>query len=426
MTAREAAFLSLQKFERDGKYLNIELSASIEKFKLRGAEKALYTALLYGVIERRLTLEYLLEKYSSRPVAEIDRDVKTAVLLGLYQLRFMDKIPPSAAVNESVALLRRFYAKKNSEGFANAVLRAAASDGKSPVFPKGNTARRLSVQYSVAPWICEKFIADLGFDTAEKILAASFSHPKLTLAANTLKISRDELADKLAASGIKCEKTAFSPRGVRLLENIPYDALPADEGLFFVEDEASQLCGEALGALPGDTVLDACACPGGKSFYSAVRMENHGRIVACDLHKSKLSLVSSGADRLGISIIETREQNSAEFCPELPPFDKVLCDVPCSGLGVLAKKPEIRYKSESDVARLPSVQYSILDNCSKYVRSGGTLVYSTCTVTKDENESVTEKFASLHPDFTLVSSRRLLPGDCGDGFYIAKFVKRDT
>lgn len=425
MTAREAAFLSLQKFERDGKYLNIELTASIDKFKLRGAEKALYTALLYGVIERRLTLEYLIEKYSSRPIAEIDRDVKTAIMLGLYQLRFMDKIPPSAAVNESVALLRRFYAKKNSEGFANAVLRAAASDGKTILFPKGDTSRRLSVQYSVSPWIAEKFIADFGFADAEKILSASLSHPRLTLAVNTLRMTRDELISRLSSDGIKCEKTSFSPRGVRLLENVPYDALSSEEGLFFVEDEASQLCGEALGALPGDTVLDACACPGGKSFYSAVRMENRGRIVACDLHKSKLSLVSSGAERLGISIIETREQNSAVFCPELASFDKVLCDVPCSGLGVIAKKPEIRYKSADDVARLPSVQYSILDNCSNYVRPGGVLVYSTCTVTKDENESVTEKFASLHNDFTLESSRRLLPGDCGDGFYIAKFVKRD-
>lgn len=434
MTAREAAFLSLQKLWRDGKYSNIELNASIEKFHLQGAEKSLYTALLYGVIERKITLDYILEKFSSRPLDEIDRDVKTAIHLGLYQLCFMDKIPPSAAVNESVALLRRFYAKKNSEGFANAVLRAAAKCGKHIDYPDKNSdfINYLSVRYSVPTWLCEKLSSDFSPEKAETAFSASLEKQKLTLTTNTLKISREALIKSLQNAGIPCEKTRFSPRGISLSENTPYENLRPFEEFFFVQDEASQLCAEALGAEEGDFLLDACACPGGKSFYSAIRMNNRGKILSCDLHENKLSLVSSGAERLGIEIIETRAQNSAKEESDGETFDKVLCDVPCSGFGVIAKKPEIRYKSQEEISRLPELQYSILHTSAKKVKSGGVLVYSTCTVLRGENDANVEKFLSECPDFSpepfsvgeLKTDGRitLLPGEYGtDGFFIAKF-----
>lgn len=434
MTAREAAFLSLQRLWRDGKYSNLELSASIEKYKLTGVEKSLYTALLYGVIERKLTLDHLLGKYSSRPTEEIDKDVKTAIYLGLYQLYFTDKIPPSAAVNESVALLRRFWAKKNSEGFANAILRAAAKDAKNIDYPDKtkDPEKYLSVKYSVPAWLCREFIAEFSFDEAEAALEYSLSHPKATLAVNTLRITRDELMQKLIAEGIPCEKTKYSEKGIVLLENTPYEKLSAYDDLFFVQDEASQICCEALGAEAGESILDACACPGGKSFFSAIRMENRGQVLSCDLHESKLSLVSSGAERLGISIIGTRTQNSSLPFGEGEEFDRVLCDVPCSGFGVIAKKPELRYKTQEDIAPLPPLQYKILSSCARHVKTGGTLVYSTCTVLSAENSRVTEKFLEEHADFSLEpfsvgeiksdGSLTLLPGKYGtDGFFTAKF-----
>lgn len=438
MTAREAAFLSLQKFERDGKYSNIELSASIEKYGLAGVEKAFYTALLYGVIERKLTLDYILSFFSDRKTGDIDRDVKTAIYLGLYQLFFMDKVPESAAVNESVSLLTRFYAKNNSEGFANAVLRAAVRERDKVVYPDKNTdfIKYLSVVYSVPEWICEKWTEELGAEKTESALAQMLSHPKLTLCVNTLAITRDAFIKKLADADIPCEPTKLSPRGVRMTENVPYDRLSAFDGLFYVQDEASQICGEALGMNPGETLLDACACPGGKSFYSALRAENDGGIIACDLHKNKLSLVLSGAKKLGINIISVKEQNSSKYCEEFPLFDRVLCDVPCSGLGVMAKKPEIRYKSESETEKLPALQLSVLNNCAGYVKDGGTLVYSTCTLSRAENEDMAKQFLSENKDFslqpfsvgTLVSDGicRILPQDYGtDGFFIAKFIKRN-
>ncbi|MBQ9510360.1 MAG: 16S rRNA (cytosine(967)-C(5))-methyltransferase RsmB [Clostridia bacterium] len=433
MTARQAAFLSLLKLEKGGKYSNIELNASIEKFGLSGVEKSFYTALLYGVIERKITLDYLLSLFSSRPTESIDRDVKTAIYLGLYQLFFMDKVPPSAAVNESVSLLTRFYAKKNSENFANAVLRAAAKAGKTIEYPFKNSdfIKYLSIKYSVSEWICKKFADELGEQKAEETLAAMCVHPHITIAANTIKTTRDELIKKLTENGIPCRKTTRSPHGIILEENTPYEKIEKFDELFFVQDEASQLCCEALGAEAGDAVLDACACPGGKSFLSAAKMNNRGKIIACDLHKSKLSLISSGASRLGIDIIETIEQNSAVFREDFPLFDKVLCDVPCSGLGVMAKKPEIRYKSQDDVKRLPRLQYEILSNCAKYVKPGGVLVYSTCTLSNDENTSNTARFLLEHSDFipAEISGGKheitFFPQDfSSDGFYIAKFLKR--
>lgn len=435
MTARQAAFLSLQKFEKDGKYSNIELSASIEKYGLTGVEKAFYTALLYGVIERRLTLDRLISLFSDRDPENIDRDVRTALYIGLYQLYFMDKIPDSAAVNESVSLLTRFTAKKNSEAFANAVLRRAAREKGRNYLPdrSSDEIKYLSIKYSVPEWICGKWTEDLGEEKAEKCLAATLSHPFMTVTVNTLRVSREEFIKMLEDEGIHSEPTKYSPRGVRMTENVPYEKLLRFEDFFFVQDEASQICCEALGMEKGESLLDACACPGGKSFYSAIRAGNEGKIVSRDLHKNKLSLIKKGAERLGIDIIETAVHNASVPCAD-EKFDRVLCDVPCSGLGVMAKKPEIRYKSEEETLRLPELGYSILSACSESVKDGGTLVYSTCTVSKDENEKVIERFLSEHTDFApegfsvggIASDGVcvLLPCDYGtDGFFIAKMRK---
>ena len=435
MNARESAFLSLQKHENSGSYSNIELSHAIERAHLEGAEKSLYTALFYGVIERKLTLDYYISLLSDRK--DIDLNVRVILRLGLYQLLYMTKIPESAAVNESVKLARRFYARKNSENFINAVLRNFIRKKKTLRLPdeKKEPVRRLSVEYSVPEWICRLWLNAYGWERAVAILKTVNNHPSLTLTVNTLKTSPAALCEALNLAGIKAEISSVSRYSILTDGAVPISALENFEGQYFVQDEASALCVAAMGAKPGDLVLDACACPGGKSFGMAMSMNNEGCIRSLDLHKNKLSLIETGAEKLGISIIETGVQNASVHNPEMPVFDKILCDVPCSGLGVIAKKPDIRYKSEEDIVRLPVLQAKILETNAAYLKTGGTLVYSTCTLNPAENREIVERFLANHPEFSpcpftagaVVSDGMLefLPYEYGtDGFFIAKLCKR--
>ena len=435
MNARESAFLSLQKHENSGAYSNIELAYAIERGGLEGAEKALYTALFYGVIERKLTLDYYISLLSDRK--DIDPNVRIILRLGLYQLLYMTKIPESAAVNESVKLARRFYARKNSENFINAVLRSFLRRRKTLRLPdeKKEPVRRLSVEYSVPEWICRLWIESYGKEKAVRILQTVNNRPSLTLTVNTLKTSPVEFCEALNLEGIKAELSPVSRYSVLLDGAVPISALAPFEGRFFVQDEASALCVAAMGAKAGDRVLDACACPGGKSFGMAMSMNNEGSIRSLDLHKNKLSLIETGAEKLGITIIETGVQNASAHNPEMPVFDKILCDVPCSGLGVIAKKPDIRYKSEEDIVRLPVLQAKILETNASYLKVGGTLVYSTCTINPSENRKIVEGFLATHPEFSLCpftagaivcdGMLEILPYEYNtDGFFIAKLCKR--
>jgi 16S rRNA (cytosine967-C5)-methyltransferase len=243
------------------------------------------------------------------------------------------------------------------------------------------------------------------------------------------------LSEALNLAGIKAEISSLSKYSILLDGAIPVSRLEPFEGEFFVQDEASALCVAAMDAKPGETILDACACPGGKSFGMAMSMKNEGSIRSLDLHKNKLSLIETGAEKLGISIIETGVQNASVHNPEMPLFDKILCDVPCSGLGVIAKKPDIRYKSEEDITRLPLLQAKILETNAAYLKEGGTLVYSTCTLNPAENREIVENFLKNHPEFSLCPFRagiavcdgmlEILPYEYGtDGFFISKLYKK--
>ena len=435
MNARESAFLSLLKYENSGVYSNIELSYAIERNHLEGAEKALFTALFYGVIERKLTLDYYIEKLSERAEG-IDLNVRVILRLGLYQLLYMDKIPQSAAVNESVKLAGRFYAKKNSDKFINAVLRNFLRKKDTLTLPDAEKEPyyALSVRYSVPEWICRLWAKSYGMAETEKMLSSLNSNPPMTLTVNTLRNTPEELLADLTAAGIKARISRISPMSICLFGAVPLDKLTEFEGRYFIQDEASALFTAAMGAKEGELVLDACACPGGKSFGMALSMKNTGEIRAFDLHANKLSLIEKGAETLGITIIRTGVQNASVNNPEMPLFDKILCDVPCSGLGVLAKKPDIRYKSEEDVVRLPALQAKILETNSAYLKNGGTLVYSTCTLNPAENKNIVTAFLAAHPEFSLcpfeaggVTSDgilEILPHTYGtDGFFIAKLIK---
>ncbi len=410
------ALESLIALERDGRYSNLEINAALAASSLEGADRGLYTRLVYGVTERRITLDYIIGKYSRIPAEGLDPDVRCALRMGIYQLVWMDRIPEHAAVGESAGLVA-----KRSTGFVNAILRSFLRDGKKFELPDKNAdlMEYLSVAYSVPRDLCELLYKSAG-DEIEPLLEAMNREPQISLRVNRLKLSVEEAAEKTDGT-----VSAVAPDIVKVPSLDDTAKAGIDEGLWFVQDEASRITSAAVGAKAGEIVVDTCACPGGKSFSMAIDMENRGTLYSFDLHKNKLSLIRSGAEKLGITIIETGCRDARE--PDealLGKADRVLCDAPCSGLGVIAKKPDIRYKDLSAVGRLPEIQYPVLCGAAAYVKDGGTLVYSTCTINKAENEDVAEKFLAEHKEFTLESMRTFWPHRDGcDGFFCAVMTK---
>ena len=440
---RYLALKTLLSAEKNGKYINLASDAELNSANMSAQDKALFTSLVYGVTERRITLDYIIAAMSSRGTSHIEPRVMGILRLGLYQIIYLDKIPVHAAVNETVALTKN----KGEGSFVNAILRNYIRDGQSRVlFPKkeDSVSRYLSVRYSFPEWICESLIADYGAEDAEGILMAfSSSAPAPTLRANTLVTDKEALIRSISEAGIECDCTPYSPYGIKLSHSTNVTTLEGfSDGAFFVQDEASQISTKVLDPQAGETIIDTCSCPGSKSFGAAIEMKNEGKVYSFDLHKNKLSLVSSSAKRLHINIIEANERDARESDPSLlSKADRVICDVPCSGLGVMAKKPDIRYKSEEDIKKLPALGLEILKQSAQYLRKGGVLLYSTCTLKKDENELTVQKFLEAEPSFSLcpftVPSRdpdtpdivsdgmlTLMPHiHKTDGFFIAKLIK---
>lgn len=429
MKVREAAYLSLERCEKTDKFSNLELDSAIKKYGFKGADRAFFTALVYGVIEKRITLDYVIGKFSSKPIEKIEPKLINILRLGAYQILFLDRTPDSAAVNESVEL-SKLYTHKGTSSFVNGVLRNLCRSKNDIPMPEKDSDEYYSIKYSCPVWLASMWRESYGKEKAQALLESVNRIPFLTLRVNTLKISRDELIRKLIERGIDCSTSELCKTAVKLNEYLPIaDLTELNDGLCFIQDEASQLCTATLGARGGEFVIDTCSCPGGKSFGIGIDMGNKGTLISLDLHESKLSLVENGAKRLGIDILTTAVHNGTK--PNLllkEKADRVLCDVPCSGLGVIAKKPDLRHKSPDDIARLPQIQYNILENASAYLKNGGTLVYSTCTLNKAENEEVVTKFLDAHPEFSPSSDfgmKTLFPDEHNcDGFFIAKLIKQ--
>ena len=431
---RDAVVNSLMRTQNRSKFSNLELDSALEKYDFTQKDRALFTALYYGVIERQITLDRIISELSTRKIETIDGRALQILRMALYQLIYMDRIPEHAAVSSAVELTH----KGGTDSFVNALLRSYLRS-KDKFLPENtglSGAELISYKHSVPVWMIDEWTEDYGADMAEKIAAASNMHPYMTLRVNTLAGNRESVIKELAVNDVEATADLSCESAVHLKSNYPIDKITViKNGRAFVQDLASQLCCEALSPIEDETVLDVCACPGGKSFSIAMLMNNKGRILSSDLHKSKLSLVSNGAEKLGIDIIETSVRDGREPMPELfGTADKILCDVPCSGLGVLAKKPDIRHKNQEDVIKLPDVQYAILKNSAEYLKVGGTLVYSTCTVRRAENENVIEKFVLEDDRFVFESfsvgdyqapSGRLtiFPSEKTDGFFISK-IKR--
>ena len=436
VSAREAAYRSLLRIEKEGRYSNLEADLVLKAGGLKEKDRALYTRLVYGTIERKLTLDHHLAALCDRPYEKTEAGVKVLLRLGAYQILFSDRIPDSAAVNESVELCKRYH--KSAASFLNAMLRRLAREKNALSYPDEGESPvdYLSVYYSVSRGVCALFLEQFGLERCKSLFAAMNENPPLTLRVNTLKTTLSDFTSLLEERQIGYEKTPFAPFGVRV--NAPVSALQDlfDRGLCFVQDEASQLCADALHAKPGDTLSDCCACPGGKSFGGALHMENEGRVLSFDLHQNKLSLIDAGAKRLGITVLTTACADASKYKEELfESADVLLLDVPCSGLGVLAKKPDLRYKNVEETARLPEIQAGILENACRYLKKGGRLVYSTCTLLERENGDRVDAFLESHPEFEEApldiscggdaSRLTLFPDIHGtDGFYIAAMVKK--
>ena len=434
--ARQIAFEILLKIEKDKAYSNLAIDSAVKAFCPDSTDCAFISRLVYGVTERKITLDYIISGCLSQPISKLKKEVLVILRLGTYQLVFSDKIPASAAVNESVKL-----AKNNKCGFAtglvNAVLRKVANVGFT-IPEDTDSVKRISVLYS-APEELVKFLSyHYGENNAEEFLKSALQPKKIIIRVNTAKTTPEELKTQLEKEGVGVNETSV-PNAFQINVNkAVYELESYKKGLFHVEDISSQLCIEALAPFENCTMIDVCAAPGGKSFTAAEYMNNKGILYSCDIYESRTDLIKEGAERLGLDCIKPFVNDASQFNEDFPEADCVLCDVPCSGMGIISKKPEIKYKKIDDIKELLPIQRKILETASKYVKKGGRLVYSTCSVNPNENRKICDAFLREHPEFTSVKAlphieRTVDEGDyltlmmhknnC-DGFFIAVFDRK--
>ncbi|MGO5060997.1 16S rRNA (cytosine(967)-C(5))-methyltransferase RsmB [Lawsonibacter sp. LCP25S3_F5] len=442
MDAREAAMLALNACQRQGGWSDGALKKQLAAAELSGRDAALATQLCFGVLQNQMLLDFYLSKFSNIPLKRMEGKVVQTLRLGAYQMLFLTRIPHSAAVNSAVTLVKTHCKNPRAAGMVNGILRSMERSLQNmPVIPQGDPVAYLSTLYSHPEWLVKEFILSLGEEETAQMLAADNSQPPTAVMVNTTRTTAEELKAMLEADHVEAEPHPWLENCLLLHRTGDLERLEAfQQGLFYVQDPASRLSVLAAGAKPGMKVLDCCAAPGGKSFAAAIAMENQGEIVSCDLHPHKKKLIQAGADRLGLTIISPKTADGKVFRPEWEnAFDLVLVDAPCSGLGVIRKKPDIRYKDPAPLADLPAVQLDILRNAARYVKPGGTLMYSTCTLLYRENGEVVETFLAENNSYKAEAFP--LPGPVGlvqggsvtlwphrhgtDGFFISKMRREE-
>lgn len=434
-TARNAAISALIKTEENSGYSNIVIDKAIKSFALSPRDASLASIIFYGVLEKKITLDYILSQYSKSKIKKIQPEILEILRAGLYQLIFLDKIPESAAVNEAVNSAKEFSSQK-SAGFVNGVLRAFIRSGKNYDMPK-KREEFLSVKYSLPVWLIFHFEKAYGEKTAQLFFESLNEHPPVFIRVNTTKISQSELISRLSDEGVLAEETALFASLSLSNQGNPASLKAFSDGLFHVQDLSSQLACAILSPKRNSILSDMCAAPGGKSFTLSELMDNTGVVFSHDLYKGKVGLIKNDALRLSLSNIDASIRD-AKNSQVYNISDYVLCDAPCSGLGIIRRKPEIRYKSQFEIENLPSLQYQILKNSSKSVKIRGKLMYSTCTLNPLENGEVARKFLLEHPNFEPVSIKlpagfereihekdyefTMFPHKTGtDGFYVSLF-----
>ena len=430
MTARLLAVKCLVRVQAQGAYSNLLLDKELERSGLDRRDRAFAALLVQGVLERRITLDACIA-----PLTKINRlspQVLAILRTGVYQLLYMPDIPQPAVVNEATQLTRQ-TGQSRASGLVNGVLRAFLRGGCVVPLPDFPQQARLSVEYSVPVELAKLLLQSYGEQKTIAFLQRALRPAPLYIRVNSVKTDSESLTHALQDKGIVCHQVGLA-NCLKLEQAGSIPQLPGfEEGHFHVQDLSSQLCALAVDARPGQQVLDVCAAPGGKSFTMAQQMQNTGRLVSRDLHQNRVQLIEQGAARLGLDCIAPSKGDAAEYDPSLGLFDRVLCDVPCSGFGIIGRKPEIRYKSLEEISALPQIQHKILSVSSKYTKEGGRLIYSTCTLNPAENQAVAERFLSENPDFAPAELPPELGGghtatlmdsswDC-DGFFVAAMTR---
>lgn len=428
--ARELAVKTLYKIEEDNGYSNLVLDEYLQKERenLNVKDINLISEIVYGTVSWKLTIDTILQKHSNIKINKISKWVKLILRIGIYQIVFLDKIPKSAAVNESVNLCKKYGYK--SVGFVNAILRKVDKSDYEELKNIKDNRERISKMYSMPEWVVEKLVNQYGVTKTEEICINSNLRPIITIRVNTLKNTLEELKEKLDKREIMWED-AKTPNFLHLknIKNVSNLDL-FKEGFFTIQDEGAGKIGLVLDPKQEETVLDACSAPGGKTTHLAELMGNKGQILAWDIHSHRVELVEENAKRLGISIIRANKKDACEYDENYEnKFDKILLDVPCMGLGVFKRKPDIKWqKNKEDIAEIAKVQENILQVCSKYLKKGGELVYSTCSILKEENEDIIEKFLEVEKSgtkihFEVIYKTNILPDVKTDGFFICKLRK---
>jgi len=442
--ARETALKIIYDINQNNAYSNISINKHLESGNLRELDRAFITDLVYGTVKWLIQIDYIIDKFSSVKLKKLSPWIINILRLGIYQLLHTDKIPVSAACNTSVDLAKR-YGHQASSRFVNAVLRNVAKNIDSIPYPdKANVAEYFSIIYSHPKWMVEKWILLFGAQFTEALLKSNNEVPDFTIRINTLKTSRNELVEGLHKKGIKTQTGKYIKEAVVLVNPSSITRLEAfKNGLFQVQDESSMLASIVLDPKEGELIIDICSAPGGKASHIAQLMNNKGTIVARDIHPHKLKLIENTAARLGIDIIKTEMFDACQLDEKmLGKADKVLVDAPCSGLGIIRKKPDIKYSNTlNELDELISLQRKILYNAAQYLKVGGCLIYSTCTLHPEENLDNVLAFLSENNQFKLIGFEELLPKNLNinssregyiqiypninqtDGFFISKIIR---
>ncbi|MCL7746415.1 16S rRNA (cytosine(967)-C(5))-methyltransferase RsmB [Halalkalibacter alkaliphilus] len=440
---REVALEILLQIEKNQAYSNLLLNQTVNRTKLDPRDVGLLTEIVYGTIQRRDTLDYYLQSFVKKGVPSLQDWVKVLLRLSVYQIAYLDRVPERAVIHEAVAIAKK-RGHKGISGMVNGVLRSIQREGLPSLAHIKDETERVALEYSYPVWLVKRWVAQYGLDETREMCQSSLEPPNVTVRVNQVKASVEEALLLLEKEGLQVKHGDLSPDAIIVEKGNVFQTNTYKKGYVTAQDESSMLVGRAVGAKPGMTVADTCAAPGGKSTHIAEQMDDTGTVLSFDLHDHKVKLIHDQTKRLGLSCIQAEAMDARKIHENVKgQFDRVLVDAPCSGFGVIRRKPDIKWsKRETDIKAIKNIQQDILQAVAPFVKQGGTLIYSTCTVDKDENEKSVANFLAEHPDFQLDKTLKdrlpekalgryvegmvtILPQDFQtDGFFIASLIKQ--
>jgi 16S rRNA (cytosine967-C5)-methyltransferase len=428
--ARRIALEALVKIEQGGAYSNLLLNQLFKQHTdLDPRDRNLITEIVYGSIQHQRLIDFYLQPLIKKNLDQLEQWVKQLLRLSMYQLLFLDRVPERAVVHEAVEI-SKILGHRGITGMVNGILRNFLRSPRASFENIKDPVERLAVKTSHPTWLVRRWVNQFGLETTTSICEENNRPAKITIRVNSLKGTREQVKELLIQEGFEVEETSQAQDGLRILSggNVAQTSL-FQEGFITIQDESSMLIAPLLDPKPGMKVLDACAAPGGKTTHLAEYMENEGQLIAVDLHPHKEKLVQASVKRLGTTIVQTMVADARKLNDQLTPeFDRILLDAPCSGFGVIRRKPDVKWKKdEADIAHIADVQVGLLSKVSSLLKDKGQLVYSTCTLDKEENQGVIDRFLSEHPHFSVVegSAQQILPHHFGsDGFFMIKLIRK--